>query len=88
MREPTSNELDAITEIFRAYMACNACPDTLEWERSPEYGDNPTAMGYLAAAGRAAWAEVAGNGAGQLWSDMIECGEDARHVWKLYLAEQ
>lgn len=84
-RKITRDDLDVIDAIMSAYMACNSAGGPLEYEVSPEWKDqqsDPTAMGYLATAGRVAWQQI--GAPASLWSVMVECGEDAAYVLNLH----
>lgn len=81
-RPPTELELAAITATFTAYMAHNAAGGPLHWEVSPGHSVPPTAMGYLAEAGRSAWREL---GLPEtLWTYMVASGEGAEYIYRLH----
>lgn len=82
-------ELAAIDAIRAAYMACNTADVPLAWEVTPgnDRGDEPTAMGHLAAAGRAAWRQIGVNDC-DLWDVMGDSGESAAYVMGLYISGQ
>lgn len=82
---PSTAELHAIDLIFQAYMACNACPDTLEWEITPGGRAPATAMGHLAEAGRSAWRELDVPDDARMWDHMVESGENATYMWNWYV---
>lgn len=73
--------LKVIDQIYDAYMGCNSVP-ALEWERTPGLDPNPTAMGFLATAGRAAFREL--GLPDKLWSSMIASGENATYITNYY----
>jgi hypothetical protein len=85
---PTARELAAITAIFRAYMALASFPDdhSLSWERTPGISDPPSALGYLAEAGRTAWEAI---GCPRIyWSEMITSGESAEYIYRELHSEE
>ena len=85
LQEPTREEYAALDAIMAAYMACNAADTPLAWERTPGVSPNPTAMGYLATAGRAAWRELMPSDAMvDLWSVMLDGASSAEYVWNLW----
>jgi hypothetical protein len=81
----TSAELQMLEGIFAAYMQCNRAGSRTWHEVSPDLSSldfAPTAMGYLSAAGRAAWTQL--GLPERLWSTMVESGEGAAYVLNLY----
>ena len=86
MRVPSPLSVSVVDSIMSAYMACNAAGSPLEWEATPGISPNPTAMGHLAEAGRIAFTQL--GLPADLWSRMVECGEDAAYVVDLYFDEE
>lgn len=77
-RKITGEDLAAVDAIMSAYMACNDATGPLEYERTPDISADPSAMGYIATAGRTAWKQL--GLPSELWDTMVECGENAAYV--------